>query len=148
NLVSDALECGARQVTSCSASRDPEDGAARVRVPVWRPQPYECRHKIDPTVVRHGFGKCFDFLRLTNQAKAVTQPLYDRATDEYAAFKSIFGGVIDSPSYSGHELVGRWHGPDARILEHEAPRTVRILSHALGDALLAEERRLLISGNS
>ena len=53
DLERDALQGGPGDVPGRRAARDPDDGAARVRIPVRRAQAGEGRHEVDAAVVGH-----------------------------------------------------------------------------------------------
>ena len=74
--------------------------------------------------------------------------MHDCATDEDAAFKSEFGCAVGIPRDRGDELMAGRHRFGARVHEHETAGAICILGQSAVKAVLAEERGLLITGNS
>ena len=87
------LARGARCVAS---SVSPQISAARVRLPMRRAEPDECRHQVDAVTVRHlrrerrGLGGVLD------QAEPVAQPLDRGPGDEDRAFHRIGRAPADA----------------------------------------------------
>ena len=78
-LERDGVERGPRDVRAAGAPRHAEQRAARIRIPVGRPQTGERGHQ------RHAFaagalrGERLDLVRGVDDAEAVPQPLNGRA---------------------------------------------------------------------
>ena len=147
DLESDALDGGPRDMAGRRASRDPHDRAARVRIPVRRPESGEGRHEIDAAVVRDGPRQRLDIGRRLDHAQPVAQPLDHGAADEDAALERIAGLAADLPGHRREQPIARHHRALAGVLQQKAAGAVGVLRHARRDAHLAEERGLLIPGD-
>ncbi len=148
HLERDAFERRAREVRGGRATRDAGHEAACVLVPVRRAEPGEGRDQVDAAGVRDGCRERLDVGRGLDQAQPVAQPLDHRAADEHAAFERVVGGVVAPPGDRRHQLMLRGHRFAADVHEHEATGAVRVLGEAAREAVLAEERRLLVPGDA
>src|SRR5207248_10879729 len=108
----------------------------------------ESGNEIDAAIVRHGGGKGFYIFRASNESKAVAQPLHNGTANEDAAFKRVLSNVVQPPGNRGDQAVGGRYGASASILQHEATGAVRVLGESGMNAALAEQRRLLIAGDT
>ncbi len=161
-LERDALQGGARQVSSAGAAAHAEHGAAGVGVPVRGAQTRECRHQHDSAAVRHARRQLLDVGGGADDAEAVAQPLDDRAGREHATFQRELGGqrrrgeahgtlraadrLVAAPSDGAEQVVGGRYRLGPGVQHQEATGAVGVLGVAGGEAGLTEGRCLLVAG--
>ena len=137
------------------AARQADDRAARIRVPVRRAQAGERRDDVDAPVVGDACRERLNLDRRAEEAHLVAQPLHDRPGDEHAAFEGVLffrvARIACAPqlgSSGGQQAILRSHQLVAGVQQHEATGAVGVLRHSGAVAALAEERRLLVAGDS
>ena len=80
--------------------------------------------------------------------QSVAQPLHDRTADEDTALEGVVHLVADLPRHGRDQVVLREDGLLAAVHQQEAARAVGVLDHARLGAHLAEERGLLVAGDT
>ena len=86
-----------------------------------------------------------------DDAEVVPEPLDRGARDEGRAFEGVDGSaaeLAEVPRDRGDQAVGRSRARRPDVGEHEAPGAVGRLRHAPLEAGLAEQGRLLVSGDA
>ena len=147
-LVGDTVERSARDVGRRGPARHAEQRAAGARIPVRCAESGEGRHQIDAVAMRHRACQLLDFRGALDDAEPVAQPLHDRAADENAAFERVVDLIADLPRDRGDEIVLRFNRFVARVHHQEATCAVGVLDHAWLGAHLAEQRRVLVAGDT
>ena len=138
---------------ACRATRDADDGSARVRIPPRTSESGEGRNHEQSAAVGHARGQWTDLLGARDDSEAVAQPLDGRARHEDGSFECVggreaSGAVGKSPRHGREESVARCRAGRADVHEDETAGAVGVLGHTGGEAGLAEERTLLITGDS
>src|SRR6266446_5013800 len=144
-LEGDRLQRGARQMRPRGAAREPENGAACVRIPVRRAEPDEGRHEVHAARVGHRAGQGVRLGGVRDDPEAVAQPLNGGAGDEDGALERIGRPPTEAPGDRRQQPVRRDHRALAGVDEGEAARAVRVLGLARPEARLPEERGLLVA---
>src|SRR6266571_595954 len=98
-----------------------------------------------PPSTRSSFGELLDVDRFLDEAQAVAQPLHHRAADEDASFQCEGVGLRRA---GGDEAALRRNRLASRVEQQKTPGAVGVLRHPRLVAGLAEERRLLVAGDS
>ena len=142
----DPFERRAREVGRGRAAREAVMVPARVRVPVRRAEAGQRGDEDDAVARRDLARERLDLLRALDDAEPVAQPLHRRARDEGAALERVrrlarrCATRPSSPARARSRM-----GRVADVHEHEGAGAVGALRVALGEARLAEERRLLVA---
>src|SRR5258706_10902282 len=147
-LEGDGFERGARQVRPRGSPRDPDDGAARMRVPIGSAQPRKRGHEVHAARIGHARGQRLDVGRVRDEPQAIAQPLHRGPGDEYAALERVAHAVVALPRHGREQPRTRGGRLVSRVHEQEAARSVRILCHSRLVAGLPEERGLLVARDS
>ena len=124
-----------------------DDSPARVRVPVRSAQAGKGRHEIHAAGIGNAGGELLDVDRFADEAQAVAQPLHYRAAGEDAPFQRELLRTRLRRASGDQAALGR-DRLAAGVQKQEAPGAVGVLRHARLVAGLAEERRLLVAGDS
>ncbi len=125
--------------------READQGAASVGIPVRRAEPDEGGHHVDAAGIGHRLGERLGLRGLGDDAEPVAEPLDGRPRDEDAALERIGDAIAERPGHRGEETMGGGHPPRAGIDEEEAAGPVGVLGRARLQAVLAEQRGLLIT---
>src|SRR5438270_1657086 len=144
-LEGDRLQRGARQMRPRGAAREPEDGAARVLIPVRGAEADEGRHEVHAARVGHRARQGVRLGGVRDDPEAVAQPLHGGAGDEDGALERIGRPPTEAPGDRRQQPVRGDHRPLAGVDEREAARAVGVLGLARLEARLPEERGLLIA---
>src|SRR5215204_5240004 len=148
-LVAHALQCRPGQVSPGRATRQPDDGAPRIRVPVRRAQPDEPRHEIHVVVGVEAGGQLLGLFRALDDAQSVPEPLHGGAGNEDGAFQRVlYRLVAEAPGYGGEHLALTLYGFCARVHEGEGSGAVSVLGEASVEGYLSEEGGLLVAGHA
>ena len=83
-----------------------------------------------------------------DDAQAVAQPLHHAAAHENGTFQGVVYGVANLPCHGGEQVVLGQDGFFARVHEQEAAGTVGVFNRTGRGAHLAEQGRLLVSGDT
>ena len=147
-LEGDALQGGTGNVRRRGAAGDAADDPVRILVPVRGAHAGEGWHKVHAAIVRHRSSQGLHLRRGADYAQAVPQPLHHGTAHKDGTFQRIRDRVPYLPGHRSEQVVLGQDGLGARIHEQEAARSVGILHRARLRAHLAEEGRLLVSGDT
>ena len=147
-LVADRLERGAGQFRRAAGAGQAEDRAARVRVPVGRPQAGEGGHHVDRLARVGGLGERLGLGRAGDDLELVAQPLHRGAGDEDAALERVAHRAAEPVGDGGEQPVFRGHRLGAGVHQREAAGAVGRLHHAGLEAGLADGGGLLVAGDA
>ena len=147
-LEGDGFQSGTSDARARGATGHAEQGAARIGVPVRRPEAGVCRHQIDAAAVGHRGGQRLDLGRRGDHAQAVTQPLHDGAAHEDAAFEQVGRFAATLPADGTQQAMARGYRRIAGIHHQEAAGAVGVLGHAARQTVLPEGSGLLVTGNA
>ena len=126
------------------AEREPDDRAARVRVPVRGAEASERGHEVHAIVAIQRSGQRLRLGRAGDDAEPVAQPLHGRAGDEDRCLERVRARVADAPRQRRHKPGRRRRHGEARVQQHERAGAVGVLAHARIHARLPEQRGLLV----
>ena len=123
----------------------PEDRAARLRLPVRRGQAGQRRYEQwrRRRVGRLGQGATLG--RIGDQLQLIAQPLDRRAGHEHAAIERVMGQLRRLPGHRAKQPVVAQRRPLASVEQQKGTRAKGTLSHPWRKATLPEQRRLLIA---
>ena len=144
-LIGDGLKRRAHHMRRPGAPRHPDQGAPGVHIPVGRAKAGKRGHQVAVARGGHRTGQRFAVRRRLDQLHFVTQPLDGGAAHEHAALKGIGGLAVQPPGHRGQQP--RLGQPEliADVHQHEAACAVGVFRHALIDAGLAKQRRVLVA---
>ena len=148
DLEGDPLERSAGKVGRGGPSGDPDDCAASISVPVGSPQTGEGWNQINAIAVDDLTCQGLDLGGFFDDAQSIAQPLHRRTCDKDASFKDIALLVGSRPTDACKQALFRRNRFGADIHQHEATGSVGVFCHADLSAVLAEQGRLLISGDA
>src|ERR687890_664284 len=147
-LVAHALKGGPREVRPAGATREPDDGAPGVRIPVWRPKANERRHEVHVVVRVEARCELFSLLCALDDPEPVPEPLHRSPRYEDGALQRVLDGfVAEAPRYRRQHLALTLYGFRACHHQGEGACSVGILGQALIERDLAEEGGLLVAGD-
>ena len=128
-------------------SRQPENRAARFRVPVRCAETSEGRDE-NHVLQRIGLGRQHPrVLGALDQLQPVAEPLYGRAGDEDRTLQRVGRAAVETVGDRGQELVVRRDRLSAGVQDGEAARAVCGFHHAWLETGLPHRRRLLVAGD-
>ena len=127
---------------------DAYDRAAGILIPIRSGQTGERRNKIDTATVRNRGSKFLNLAAALDEPEAVAQPLDDAAAYIDGAFKGVLHFVADLPRHGGEEVVLREDGLVTDVQHDEATGAIGVLDRTRCEAHLAEERTLLVTGDT
>ena len=114
-----------------------------------RAEARQCRDEVDAVVSLDRLRQRLALRRVVEEAEGVAEPLDRRSGDEDRALEGVDGLLaVQPPGRSPQEAFGRRPCVAAGVGEDEAARSVRRLHLSGRVAPLAEERRLLVAGDS
>ena len=147
------LECDAFKSRSGDVCRRGSTGyseypAFSILIPVRSTKSRQRRHHIDSTIVRYRGRKSLNHRGTLDDSKAVTQPLNDRAGNEYRPFKGIVHLVADLPRDGGEKVVLRHYRLLTCVHQQETTCAVSVLDGSRLGAHLTEQSGLLVTGYS
>ena len=147
-LIAHRLQRRSCELAGPSCTRQAEQRAARLGLPIGRAEPDEGRHEID-VLTGISFGGQRAALRCRgDDAQAVAQPLHRGAGDEDGALQRIGALAVELIGDGGQQPVARGDGSRAGIDEREATGAVGRLDHAGREAGLADGGGLLVAGDA
>ncbi len=113
-----------------------------------RPQSHETRNQVNTPIVLDLKGQLLDVGRLADQPQLVTEPLYRGPAHENTPLDGIGHLLPDLPGDGAQQLVLREDGLAAGVHHHKTAGAVSVLDHALLQAHLSEQGRLLVPGDA
>ena len=128
-----------------AAARQPQHGAACIRVPVGRAEPGKRGHDdnvFDNPAAPRNFLGCG---RRVDDAQFVAQPLHGGAGHEDAAFQCVGHLARDAHADRGQQVVLGMQCGGAGIGDDETTGAISTLRHALLEPGRADQRRLLVA---
>ena len=143
-LERERLERRAHDMEFVNAACQAENCAARVRIPVRRPQSRESRHHIAPVCILHSCREELRLRRIVQYLELVAQPLDRGAGYVYRSFQGIRHLAVNPPRDRGQQPVVRQNRLMSHIHQHEAAGAVGVFRIARVKTPLPEQRRLLI----
>src|SRR5688572_23228201 len=131
-------------MASVSASREPDDRAARFWIPIRRTQSGERRHKVHTRGIRDLGCQVVDFGGLRDDAHLVPQPLDGGPCREDGSLEGELRTAVDARGPRREKAMPTYHSVAAGVLEKEAAGAVRVLRLPRLAAILPEKRGLLV----
>ena len=148
-LVAHALQRRPGQVRPGRATRQPDDGAPRIRVPVRRAQPDEPWHEVHVVVGVEAGGEFLGLLRALDDTQPISKPLHGGAGYEDSAFQGVLHRLVaEAPGYGREHLALALYGFCARVHQGEGSGAVCVLGEAPVESDLSEEGGLLVAGHA
>ena len=117
----------------------------RLGIPMRRAKPGKGRHQHHPLRGVCLRGQNAGFLRMTDDAQAIAQPLYCGAGHENRAFQRVMALALQLVSDGRQQPIARRDRCFARIQQGKTARAIGGFHHARRKAALANGRRLLIA---
>ena len=145
HLIGKRRERRADDMRALRAFLEPDDHAARLRVPIWRRKPAERRHEVDATRIGHELRDPFRIRHRLQDAETVLEPFKARARNEHRTLERIRDLVADAPGDRRDETVLRVDDVAPGIHQEERAFAIRVLRVALREACLSEEIGLLVA---
>ena len=133
---------------ACRPALDADQKAARVHVPVRRAESGERGDEIHVVVARQPGRQRLGLRGRRDDPEPVAQPLHRRTRDERASLERVADTVARVPRDSREKTAAGQSRAVRRVHEQEASGPVRVLRLSGGEARLAEERGLLVAGDS
>ena len=125
-LVTGRLQRGAGEFGRAGRPREPEDGAACVRIPVRRAEPRERRNQIDPRVALRATRQAFGIRGMLDDPETVPQPLDGRAGDEDRPFEAVGRLPVELVGDRGQQPVTGLYDFAARVQHDEGAGPVNV----------------------
>src|SRR5476649_444016 len=147
-LVGNRLQGCTNDVINPYATGQAEQRATRIRVPIRRAQAGEGRDQVYAVAVFDLAGEVFGVGCIGDDLQLVTQPLYGGTTVEYRAFQGVGHFAAGAASDGGEHAVLGFDGLVAGVHQQEAAGAVSVLGLTRFYAHLAEQGRLLVTGDA
>ncbi|MNE52185.1 hypothetical protein D3C80_1468460 [compost metagenome] len=104
-LVGDRFQRRADDVVRVHPTRQAENRAARIRVPIWRAQACECRYHVHTVGVFHFGGEIFGIERIADELHFVAQPLNGCTRHEDRTFQRIIHFAAWAAGDGGQQAI-------------------------------------------
>ena len=135
-------------MVAVGAAGQADHGAASIRIPVGGAQTDEGRHQVDAVGVANLGGEVVGVTGIVDDFQLVTQPLDGGATHEYRTFQRVIHFPFRADGDRGQQAVAGADRLGAGVHQQEATGAIGVLGHAFLEAELAEQGRLLVTGDA
>ena len=147
-LVSDRFQRCTDDVVGVHTTGQTEDRATRIRVPVRRAQAGKGRHDVHAVGVLHFGREILGIEGVADELHFITQPLNGGARHKHGTFQRIVHFPGRAAGDGGQQAVFRLHRFLTSVHQHKAASAVGVFRHPFLHAQLAEQCRLLVTGDA